>query len=321
VKLEGAPARSAIVSIVATQTAGPGYLQLLDCDDEPGATSNLNVDAPGQTRSTIGLVEFSDDGTACLFNRPATHEVADLQGYFADGAVDDIADERLLDTRRNAKPGDGTVTEITGGRANATGIVSLVASATTGPGYLSVVACDSVGKPTTSNLNWVRAGATVSGLAFVQFDESGSACVYNLSSTHVIADVQGYMATDAFDDLADQRLVDTRRGDRPADRSLTKLTGRPGATAVVSLVATAAAGPGYLQVVACDGPTGATSNVNYDAPGAAVSGLATVQFDADGEACVFARTAAHVVADLQGYFADGSFDDVADVRLLDTRRD
>jgi hypothetical protein len=320
IELEGEAGRSAIVSIAATQTTGPGYLQLLDCDAEPGTTSNLNVDGPGQTRSTIGLVRFSDEGTACLYNLPATHELADLQGYFADGAVDDIDDRRLLDTRKGAKPAAGSVTEITGGRPNSTGLVNLVATATTAPGYLSVVPCGT-SEPETSNLNWFRAGTTVAGLSFIEFDADGEACVYQLTSAHVIADVQGYMVGDAFDDIADERLLDTRSGPRPGDRSLTVLTGRPDSTAIVSLVATATTGPGYLQVLPCDGVPGATSNVNYDAPGATVNGLATVRFAADGTACVYARTATHVVADLQGYFDDGAFDDTIDERLVDTRRD
>jgi spore coat protein CotH len=319
-ELAGEAGRSAIVSIVATQTTGPGYLQLLDCADDPGATSNLNVDGSGQTRSTLGLARFDADGTACLYNLTATHELADVQGYFADGVVDDIDDRRLLDTRRGSKPTAGAVTRITGGRPDSTGIVSLVATATTGPGYLAIVPCGSI-TPDTSNLNWVRASTTVAGLSFVRFDAAGEACVYNLTSTHVLADVQGYLDATGFDDVDDERILDTRSGSRPADRSTTVLRGRAGSTAVVSLVATAATGPGYLQVLPCDGTAGATSNVNYDAPGATVAGLTTVRFGPDGTACVYALTSTHIVADVQGYFEPGAFDDIDDERLIDTRND
>lgn len=319
-ELEGEAGRSAIVSIAATQTTGPGYLQLLDCDSEPGGTSNLNVDGPGQTRSTIGLVKFSDEGTACLYNQPATHELADLQGYFNEGAVDDIDDRRLLDTRTGAKPVADSVTKITGGRPDSTGLVNLVATETTGPGFLAVVPCGS-SKYATSNLNWVRPSTTVAALSFIRFDAAGEACIYQLSSTHIVADVQGYMVGDAFDDTLDERLIDTRGSARPGDRSLTVLTGRPGTTAIVSLIATETTGPGFLQVLPCGATPGATSNVNYDTRGTTVNGLATVRFAADGTACVYALKATHIVADLQGYFNDGAFDDVADRRLLDTRND
>jgi spore coat protein CotH len=319
-ELEGQAGRSAIVSVVATQTTGPGYLQLVDCSDAPGATSNLNHDGAGQTRSTLALARFADDGTTCLYNLTATHELADVQGYFADGVIDDVDDTRLLDTRTGPKPGAGSITTISGGRRDSTGIVSLVATATSGPGFLAVVPCGSTA-PTTSNLNWVRADATVAGLAFVRFDATGNACVYNLTSTHVVADLQGYVDDSGFDDTVDERIADTRTTSRPGDASTIVLTGRANSTAIVSLVATAAAGPGYLQVLPCGETPGATSNVNYDAPGVSVSGLSTVRFGADGTACVYALTSTHIVADLQGYFEAGAFDDIADTRLVDTRND
>ncbi|MEQ1704194.1 MAG: hypothetical protein ABMA25_29155 [Ilumatobacteraceae bacterium] len=64
---------------------------------------------------------------------------------------------------------------------------------------------------------------------------------------------------------------------------------------------------------------GLSSNLNTDAAGQTRAVLAAVQFDAAGKACIYNETATHVIADLQGYFAPGAFDDTADVRLLDTR--
>ena len=319
-QIEGRADRSAFVSLVATQAAAPLFLQMLPCDDEPGATSNLNIDAPGQTRSTLTLTRFAGDGTACIFNLGATHVVADVQGYLAEDALDDIDDQRLLDTRSGAKPGTGSVTTITGGRPGATGIVGLVATQTEGPGFLSIVPCADP-TPGTSNLNWVLPGTTVATLTTVEFDAAGTACVFARSATHVIADVQGYLTADAFDDVADERILDTRSGAKPGDRSVTVIAGRPGAVGLMSLVATEAAGPGFLQVLPCDVAPGATSNVNYDRAGTTVNGLTTVQFGNDGTACVYALTSTHIVADVQGYFVGGAFEDVADVRVADTRID
>lgn len=89
---------------------------MLPCDDDPGATSNLNVDGRGQTRSTLALtrfagdralattnglttVDFGPDGRACVYTLVPAHIVADLQGYFADDAFEDVPDRRLLDSR------------------------------------------------------------------------------------------------------------------------------------------------------------------------------------------------------------------------------
>lgn len=317
-ELDGQANRSALVSIVATGTLAPGYLQVHDCATEPGATSNLNVDGSGQTRAVLALAKFDADGKACLFNLNATHAVADLQGYFADGAVDDIVDARLIDTRSGAKPLSSSLTKITGGRPSSTGLVSLVATQTDGPGYLAVVDCSSTGEPPTSNLNFDRAGQTVATLTFARFDAQGEVCVWALTGTHIVADVQGYLAPTAFDDIADERLIDTRSGAQPVP-SVVTLHGRPNSTGVVSLVATAATAPLYLQVLPCGSTPGATSNINVDRQGATANGLATVQFAADGTACVFASSVTQIVADLQGYFTAGAFDDIADTRLLDSR--
>ncbi|MDW3213798.1 MAG: CotH kinase family protein [Ilumatobacteraceae bacterium] len=319
-EISGEPDRSGFVSLVATETAAPGYLQMLPCDDDPGATSNLNVDAAGQTRSTLALTRFADDGTACVFNLAATHVVADVQGYFRDGALDDVDDHRLIDSRTGRMLADGAVTTISGGRPNETGIVSLVATETSAPGFVAIIPCDAKA-PTTSNLNFDRPGMTVSALAFVEFDDRGAACVFTSAATHVVADVQGYLAADAFDDVDDERLVDTRDGGGPAPaaRSLTVLRGRPESVGIVSLVATQTQAPGYLQVLPCDGTPGATSNVNYDRPGATGNGLTTVEFGPEGSACVYTLAPAHIVADLQGYFVGDAFEDVPDQRLLDSR--
>jgi hypothetical protein len=72
---------------------------LLPCATPPGATSNVNVDAPGQTRAVAATVVFDPAGSACVFNQEPTDIVVDIQGYYAPGVLDDIADERILDTR------------------------------------------------------------------------------------------------------------------------------------------------------------------------------------------------------------------------------
>ncbi len=210
------------------------------------------------------------------------------------------------------------MTTISGGRPNSTGIVSIVATETAGPGFVSIVPCDAR-RALTSNLNFDRAGMTVAALTFVRFDDQGRACVFTSIDTHVVADAQGYLEVAAFDDIVDERLIDTRSGPIPGPRSMTVIRGRAGSTGVVSLVATETQAPGYLQVLPCDARPEATSNVNYDRAGATSNGLTTVEFGADGTACVYTLAPAHLVADLQGYFVGDAFEDIPDRRLLDTR--
>jgi len=316
-EIAGRPDASAFVSLIAADTMGAGYLQALACDAEPRGTSNVNADGPWQTRAGLALVRFDDAGSACIYNRTAMHVIADLQGYLAANAVDDVPDRRLLDTRSGARPASRGVVTVTG-RPDSTAVLGLVATQTAGPGYLAVVPCDTR-TVTTSNLNYDRAEATVSSLAVVRLDASGRACILTSAAAHVVVDLQAYLVDGQFDDVPDQRLLDTRSGARPGDRSLTVLTGRPDATALVSIVATDSTGPGYVQVLPCSATPGATSNLNVDRGGATVNTLTTVRFGSDGTVCLFARTATHLVADVQGYFASGAFDDVPDQRLFDSR--
>lgn len=320
-QFEGLADRSALVSIAAVNTASRGWLQVLACGAESGTTSNLNADGPDQIRATLALTRFASDGTSCLYNRMGTHMIADIQGYFTDGAIEDIPDIRLLDSRNGPKPAAGAVTEISGGRPNSTGIVSIVATQTGPRAYLSIVPCSSTTAPGTSNLNWSSENSTIAVAAFARFDADGRICVYIHRSTHLVIDLQGYLADAAFDDIADERILDTRVGERPGDRSTTVIHGRPDSSAVVSLVAVQTAGRGYLQVLDCGTPPRATSNLNYDRAGTVIAGLAVARFGADGTACVYMARATHLVVDLQGYFAEGAFDDIVDIRVLDTRID
>jgi hypothetical protein len=320
-ELRGEPGRSALIGIAAVRSSGRGWLQVLPCDAAPGGTSNVNTDGPGQIRAALALTRLAADGTACIYNAMGTHEIADIQGYFAEGAIDDIEDQRLIDTRNGAAVPGRSIIRVTGGRPGATGIVNLTAVRTGPIGYLSVVPCSATadGEPSTSNLNWTTPNAVVAVAGFVEFDVDGAFCIYTHSETHVIADVQGYLADASFDDIADARLVDTRSGAMPAPGSSVRITGRPGATAVLSLVAIRPTARGFLRVHDCDDTAHTTSNLNYDRAGVVVAGLATARFDETGTACVYTDQSAHLVVDLQGYFEDGAFDDIDDVRVLDTR--
>ncbi|MCB1000157.1 MAG: alpha/beta hydrolase [Acidimicrobiales bacterium] len=208
IEIRGRPDTTGLVSIVATEAARPGFVQVLPCGAVSGGSSNVNVDAAGQTRSNLALVRFGADGRACLFVQRSTHLVADLQGYLSDVAVDDVDDARLIDTRGGVAPRDGSVTEVRG-RPGSTAVVSLVATESAGPGYVQVLDCGAA-PGGSSNLNVDRAGQTIAGMAFVRFGADGRLCVYTQRSTHLLVDVQAYLTADAFVDVPDRRLIDTR---------------------------------------------------------------------------------------------------------------
>jgi hypothetical protein len=328
VEIHGTPNRSAIVSLVATQTASAGYLQALPCAAIAGSTSNLNADAAGQTRAGLAVVHFDATGSACVFNSMATHLIVDLQGYLADEAFDDLTDARLLDTRGGQQPKGGSVV-VVHGEANRSAVLSLIATGSMGWGYVQALPCGT-SPGSTSNINVDRAGQTRAGLAIVRFGPDGTACLFTSVATNLVVDLQGYLAgsgngNGAFDDTSDVRLLDTRSGSRVAANSVSTIHGAANSSAFVSLIATDNLGSGYLTALPCDATPGLTSNLNMDSAGLTIAGAAVVRFDATGTACIYSSVAAHLVVDLQGYFTEsfngtGSFDDTADIRLLDTRQ-
>ena len=320
-EFRGEPGRSALVGIAAVRSSGRGWLQVVPCDEAPGATSNVNTDGPGQVRAALALTAFADDGTACIYNAMGTHEIADVQGYFASGVIADVPDRRLLDTRQGSPVAARSTVRVTGGPPGASGIVNLTAVRTGPTGYLAVVPCSLTGavEPPTSNLNWTTPNSVIAVAAFVEFDADGAFCLYAQTATDVVVDVQGYLDQSGFDDVDDQRLVDSRSGPRVPGGTSIAITGRPGTTGVLSLVAIRPAARGFVRVHDCADVRHVTSNLNFDRPGAIVAGLATARFDDDGRVCVFTDQPTHLVVDLQGYFADGAFDDLVDIRVLDTR--
>ena len=323
--IHGTPNRSAVVSLVTTGNTAPGFVQVLPCGTSPGSSSNLNADRPGETRAGLAIVHFDSTGQACLYNQSSTHLVADLQGYLTDGAVDDVADVRLVDTRTTGSGGAvprlaaQSQTQLTG-RPNSTAIVSLVVTDTTAPGFVQVLPCGTSAGG-SSNLNADRSGETIANLAFVHFDADGHVCVFNQSPANIVADLQAYVSDGTFDDINDIRALDTRLGGgaKPAGGTETVTPGRASSTAVVALVATESEGPGFVQSLACGSAAGGSSNLNVDQAGQTIANLAFVQFGPSGTSCLYNQTATHLVADVQGYLQAGSFDDVVDMRLLDTR--
>lgn len=316
-EIHGEPNRSAVLSLVAVNSDGPGYLQALPCDATPGGTSNLNTDGAGQTRAGLAVVQFDATGTACVYNSMNTHVIVDLQGYLATDTFDDITDQRLADTRSGAAVPARTMT-VLHGDANRSAVISLTATRTLGGGWLQALPCDAT-PGSTSNLNIDAIGQTRAALAIVPFDADGEVCVYNSFATHLVVDLQGYFADGSFDDVDDDRLVDTRSGSRVGAGSTTVIHGTPDSSAFLSVVSTMSLGRGWLQVLPCDEISGMTSNLNVDRAGLTIAGAAVARFDADGEACVYSSMSTHLIVDLQGYFTPGSFDDVDDDRLLDTR--
>ncbi|MEV4615187.1 hypothetical protein AB0K43_21735 [Kitasatospora sp. NPDC049258] len=259
---------------------------------------------------------------------------------------------RLLDTRSGlgrpsagAVQAGGTVTLPVAGLAGipSSGVSAVVlnvtVTGTTGGGHVTVWG-DATARPTTSNLNWDRAGQTISNLVTVPVPVDGALDFFTNSTTQVIADVQGYYTRDdsgaTFTGRTPTRVLDTRTAlgtptagpisYRTIDLKINGQNGVPaGATAVVLNLTTAftANSEGYLEAYPAGTTPPTVSNVNWSSTGALISGLAIVPVGADGSVSIKVNGTTDVVADVFGYFtadaAGARFSSTGPARLLDTR--
>ncbi len=207
----GRPNGLAVVSIVATESLGPGYLQALPCNAAPGAYSNLNVDRAGQTIANLAIVQLDGNGESCIYTHGGAHTIVDLQGYL-NPATFTAASQRLADTRQpgpNQPPiaADGRTVVV--GQPNGLAVLSIIATQTQAPGFLQLLGCgENAGA--YSNLNSDRAGQTIANLAVIGLDATGTTCLYTQGGGHLVADLQGYFDASVFT-AVNSRILDTRQ--------------------------------------------------------------------------------------------------------------
>lgn len=82
----GIPASGATavaVNITATEAGGPGFVTAWASGTPQPTTSNLNLDAAGQTRPNHAIVPVGADGSITLFTYAPTHLVVDVFGWFS----------------------------------------------------------------------------------------------------------------------------------------------------------------------------------------------------------------------------------------------
>ncbi len=226
--------------------------------------------------------------------------------------------------------GRGRIAEGTSLRVPLTGLppdavaatVNVTATGARAAGYVTLHGCGEP-VPLASNLN-ISPGRTTANLAVVPVRD-GAVCVYASTAVHVVVDLTGALGPGAALTVgAPQRVLDTRTspGTRVVARATTtvRLPVPSGTTAaVLNLTVTEPAVAGYATAYACDTPLPLASNLNV-AAGETRAALVLAPLAADGSVCLTTSMAAHVVADLQGWFGPtGSYRAAPPNRLLDTR--
>ncbi len=220
---------------------------------------------------------------------------------------------------------NGTVTRVhvADGTSTRAVAVNLTATGTRAVGWFAAFPCDRP-RPQVSNLNHVR-DHTVAAAAIVPVGPSGDICVYNDTSAQVVVDLFGQ-----FDDSVDVvdaeplRLHDSRPSGvrQPAFTELRLRIGAPGAGAVaLNVTALGADAQGFVTVQACGAGGLETSNVNV-AAGSVTPNLVIASPDPQGDVCITASTAVHLIVDrFVSFGVDASIDAPPARRAVDTRSD
>lgn len=202
-------ASAVALTVTATQSSGPGFVQVLPSDAATplGTTSNVNLTAAGQTVANLVVVPLGADGAIRLYNSSGTHLIADVVGWFTDASATPSAEglfvpvepQRLADTRSTAAvPSGGQLVLDPAGKAGvpATGAAGLfanvTATSTTGPGYLQVFPTGQGTPGASSSVNFTGPGQTIATANIASLGVGGQLTIYTPTRTHVIVDVFGY---------------------------------------------------------------------------------------------------------------------------------
>ncbi len=203
-----ATATGAVLNVTATEPLAPGWIQVGPAGGYVrGASSNLNVEQPGQTIPNQVIVPLGAGGAVGVDVQSATHLVVDVTGYVTGptsgssetGLFVPLTPARLLDTReRGIEPWPGAnVGIVTGGYGGvprtAYGAVAVNVTLTEadGPGFVQVAPARTLVPGASSTLNAARSGQTIANAAIVGASNQGLDA-YVQSGAHLVADVVGY---------------------------------------------------------------------------------------------------------------------------------
>lgn len=206
------------------------------------------------------------------------------------------------------------------------------------PGFITVYPCGDA-PPNAAQLNYT-AQATVSTAVVAKLTARGTVCIYTLSETDLIVDVNGFFPDGGtFEATQPSRVLETRVGDglATADGQFNGIGVRTGGSvlqlpvggrsgvpadasaAVLTVTVTNTAAPGFVTVFPCGGAIPTAATLNY-AAGATVTNAAIVRTAAGGTVCLYTSAQVDMVVDVNGFHpAAASFVAIDPSRLMETR--
>jgi hypothetical protein len=200
-----------VLNVAVTEPAGSGFITAYAAGASVPPVTSLSF-APGQTTSTLVTARVGAGGAVSLRNNSlgSVHLVADLIGYYLDGAVTAagmfvlVDPARIRDTRdgtggpAGTVPAGATVPLSVAGRGGvpAAGASAAVLTLTvTEPGATGWITVFDAGPgPTFMSSVAFGPGQTVSNTVIIRLGPGGSVTIRNNSAgtLHYIADVVGY---------------------------------------------------------------------------------------------------------------------------------
>jgi len=199
-----ADGESVVLSVTAGDSATTGWVTAFPCGSSPSNASNVNF-VPGIVRANLVQAKIGTNGSVCLFVQASTEVIVDLAGWFpADSAFVPVAvPERVLDTRPTSpvnysglKPTSGQTIELkvtgfgsTQIPADAGTVALNLTSTGSDPGFATVYPCGSP-RPNASNLNY--SAFDTANAVMAKIGEGGRVCIWTASSSHLVADINGY---------------------------------------------------------------------------------------------------------------------------------
>jgi uncharacterized delta-60 repeat protein len=301
----------------------------LNANGSPDATFGVNGlitrPAPVGERNLVDLVRLRNGKIlASWVNNPSagvsTFDIARIQATTR--PIVPLTPARLFDTRDGSggvavgKVGNGlgggtpiefTVTGQGGVPATGVGAVSLNVTAvdTEAPnegGYVTVYPCGT--RPNASNLNFIS-GQIIPNAVIAPVSANGKVCFFVYGKAHLLADVNGWLPIGAaFNSVTPARLFDTRDGSGGV--AVSKVGNGLGGGTPIEFTVT---GQGGVPATGVGAVSLNVTAVDTEAPNE--GGYVTVYpcgtrpnaVSANGKVCFFVYGKAHLLADVNGWYA------------------
>ena len=330
-------ASAVAMNVVATDTAGPGFLTVYPGGVTRPVASSVNYVSSDITSNGV-ITALDSSGVACVYSMVPAHVVVDVTGWFPAGSsFTSVTPARVVDTRPGQPDGLRAVPKVKIGPTNTveaqltnlgpggaivpgTGVEAVALNVTVtesaGGGFVTVYACGT--RPETSSVNFT-AGQIIPNSVITQVSETGTICVHSSIDAHVIVDVVGWFSdTGTYTAVAPVRMADTRASEaaglRPVNKvkigpaitptiNFTNIGPLPASVRAVSLNVTVdgTTGPGFITAYPC-GTRPPTSSLNYTAANMTKANAMIIPVSASGDMCIYSMTGTDIVVDLVGYF-------------------